>query len=101
MLVHNSRNELQNSVRMLDAIAAIFCFRIWSQDVSQAYLERADKLFRNVYVLSPEEFQLRSDQLLKLLNLLYGLSDSADYWHKTFVRHITRDLSMKLSTSDL
>ncbi len=37
-LVNNSTNLRQISVRTITALAAIFGFRIWSHDVSQAYL---------------------------------------------------------------
>lgn len=54
-----------------------------------------------VYVRPTKEFQLPSDQLLKLLKPIYGLSDSGDYWHATFSNHLIRDLGMTSTTGDL
>lgn len=101
LLVHHSTNLRQNSIRVLVAIAAIFGFGLWSQDVSQAYLQSADKLMRDVYVKPTKEFHLASNQLLKILKPLYGISDSGDYWHSTFSNHLIHDLRMTTCTGDL
>lgn len=37
-LVHTSTNLRQISIKLLTALAAVFGLRIWSQDVTQAYL---------------------------------------------------------------
>lgn len=88
ILVHNSTNLRQGSIRVLVAIVAVFGFRIWSQDVSQAYLQSAEKLMHDVYVKPTKEFHLSDTHLLKLLKPLYGLADSGDYWHATFSKHL-------------
>lgn len=93
-LVHNSTNLRQSYFRVLVAIAAVSRFRSWSQDLSQAYLQSADKLMREVYVKRTKEFRLPPGRLLKLLNPLHGLSDSGDYWHSTFSEHLINDLHM-------
>lgn len=72
------------------SLATILCFRLWSKDMSFAYIQGAKKIRRRVYLKRSPEFQLANDQLLEILRLLYGLSDPEDYWHATFVKHMER-----------
>lgn len=83
------------------ALAAIFGFRIWSQDVTQAYLQSAGTLLRDVYVKPPKEFHLAPNQLLNLLKPLYGLTDAGDYWDATITHHLKNDLEMRASALDI
>lgn len=100
-LIHASPTVRQHTVKLLIAIAAIHGFSLWTPDVTQAYLQSAERLSRKVYLRAPYEFNLTSDELLKLLKPLYGLSGSGDYWHHTFKGHLRRDLSMTQATGDL
>jgi Reverse transcriptase (RNA-dependent DNA polymerase) len=78
-LVHQPMTARQQSTKLLEAMAAIFRFRIFTHDVQQAYLHSDDKLMRDVYISLSKEFELGSDAVLKLLKPLYGLCDSGDY----------------------
>ena len=98
--MHDTSTARQYSVRILIGLAAIFGFRLFSTDVTQAYLQSAERLMRDVYIKPNGEFELSKDQLLKLLKPLYGLADSGDYWGKTFSQHLTDDLGMKPCVCD-
>lgn len=92
--VHPSPNPRPQTVKILIAVAALFRFGLWSQDVSQAYLQSASKLTREVYIKQRLGIRIRLDQLPKLLKHLYGLSESGDYRHATMATHLKKDLGM-------
>lgn len=101
VLVHSSTSLRQRSIKALPAIAAIFGFRVWSQDVSKAYLQSADRLMREVYMKPARELHLPEGALRKLLKPLHGHSDSGDYWNVTMVRHLKKYLMMHPKTLEL
>ena len=100
-LVHTSTNLRHHSIRLLTALAAVFGLRIWSQDVTQAYLQSADQLMRDVYIRPAKEFRLNENQLLRLLKPLYGLTDAGDYWDATMTNHLKNDLGMSQTSLDI
>ena len=101
LLVHNSTTVRQSSTRLIMALAATFGFRIWSQDVKQAYLQSSENLMRQIFLKPSKEFGLPSGKFLKLQKPLYGLADSGDYWYNTMSKHIRDDLEMKSTTGDI
>jgi Reverse transcriptase (RNA-dependent DNA polymerase) len=78
-LVHDASTSKQQSTKLLIGLAAIFGYRIFSTDVTQAYLQSAEPLMRDVYIKPSAEFELNANQVLKFLRPLYGLADSGDY----------------------
>lgn len=85
--IRSSTTLLRYSFRVLIALATVSGFMIWSQDVSQAYLQSAEDPLRDVYDRVPDEFKFQFRQLLKILKPLCGPTDSGDYWHNTFSNH--------------
>jgi len=67
LLVHDISVARQHSTKILIGIAAIFGFRLFSTDVTQAYLQSAENLKRDIFIDPPEEFNLKPDELIKLL----------------------------------
>lgn len=99
-LVHIRTTLKHASTRIIIALAACFGLRIWSQDISQTYLQSASQLISEIYLKPGKDLQIEGNQLLKLLRPLYGLSKSGDYWNTTFSNHIKNDLKMANAISD-
>lgn len=70
-------------------------------DVSQAYLQSRNLLFRDVYVKPKGSIKLKEGHLLNLIETLYELIDRGNYWHNTVAYHLKGDLLMKPITGDL
>jgi Reverse transcriptase (RNA-dependent DNA polymerase) len=83
-LVHDTATSRQHSSRLLVGLAASFGFRLFSTDVTQAYLQSSENILKDVYVKPTKEFVLEPGKILKLRRPLYGLADSGDYWGKHY-----------------
>lgn len=93
LLVHNSKNIKQSSIRILLSIAALFGFNMVSRrfaSISSIFWKNK----RDIYVEPTKAFKLSRDVLLNLPKTLYGQTDAGDYWHATFTNHLHNDLKM-------
>lgn len=95
LLVHASTTVSPQAIRLLVSLATIFGFRLWSEDMTLADIRGAERILRNVFVRGKPEFQLSAGQLLQVLRPLYGLADSGDYWHATFLKHLKKYIVMQ------
>lgn len=93
-LVHTSTNLRQSSIRLITALTSVYDFEVWMQHVTQAYLQSADKLLRDIYIRPPTDLCLLEILLLKLQKPLYGLGESGDYWEVTMTRHLKNDIKI-------
>jgi Reverse transcriptase (RNA-dependent DNA polymerase) len=104
-LVHNSTTLTQSSTNLILSFAALFRFRVWNQDVTQAYTQSALALMRKIFLQPAKNdldyFEMTSDEVLQLLRPLYGLADAGDYWNVTMVDHMLNDLGLARTDSDL
>jgi Reverse transcriptase (RNA-dependent DNA polymerase) len=87
-------------IRLIFALASIFDFKFWTQDVTQAYFQSAGTPARKVFIEKPaSELELCPNQALQLLRPLYGLADSGEFWYRELAHH-HRDLGMNTLTTD-
>lgn len=101
MLINTANTVRHNSVKVLVSINAMHGYRVWTQDVSQAYLLESEKMGRKAYINPQEKFKLGTGKLLRLLKPLYGITDYGDLWNNNFTKHLTLELSMVRITGDL
>ena len=100
-MVHSSQTLQPSSIRLLLALASIFGFQVWTSDVTQAYLQSAIPLSRDLFLDSKvPELELSPDQCMQILRPLYGLTESGDLWFQTLQQHHTLDLKMSHLKSD-
>lgn len=75
-------------------------YKLWSFDVTQAYLQSTVDLSRPVYICPSRELAEPDVYLLRLCKALYGLSDSGDYWNETLPRTLKAAIGLMPSTGD-
>ena len=97
-IVHNITTLRQSSIKIIVSTAAVRNFRLFSHDVTQAYLQSDEEMSREIYLRPKVEdrkyFRVTGDVLLQILRALYGVTDAGDYWCVTSDKHIKDDLSM-------
>jgi Reverse transcriptase (RNA-dependent DNA polymerase) len=99
-MVHHNTTARQQSTRLLIGLAAIFGFRVCTHDVQQAYFQSAENLLRDVYLKPSAVLNVSSGTMLKLLRPLYGLCDAGDYWARTILDHLAKDLNLVQTVGD-
>jgi hypothetical protein len=83
IMVRSFTNIQERSLRIVFALTGILGIKIWTQDVTQAYLQSAGTLARDAFINKPApELELNSEQELKLLRPFYGLADSGDFCYR-------------------
>lgn len=97
-LAHDVTTLRPTSIREVLSVAPVLGMRLFTHDVTQAYIQSEEHFFTNVFLVPKERdrhlFGVTSDKALKLIKPLYGLCDSGDYWAQTIERHLCSDLGM-------
>lgn len=82
-MVHDSVTLRASSVLLILSVAAVKGFRVFLQDVNQAYLPSKDNLTREIFILRKQEDRqilgVSDDEMLELLAPLFGICDDGDY----------------------
>ena len=103
-LVHNTTSLRQRSVRIIVTFAAVKGYRVFRNDIKQAYLQSDEELSRQIFVVPKRKdlqfFEMGENDALDLRKPLYGNGDSREYWGVTFDRHARHDLNMTPTDGD-
>lgn len=103
MLVHDVTALRPASIRIILSTAAVLALRLFSYNVTQAYLQATDLLTRLIFLRPKAEdrslFGLADDELLQIINPLYGLCDSGDYCNITINSHMIKVLKIERAKS--
>jgi hypothetical protein len=87
-IVHDTATLSQRGARMIFAMAAIFGWKVWTEDVRQAYIQTTGRLVRDVFLTNlhgaEAELNLKPHEALRLLRPLYGLTEAGDLWNAEF-----------------
>ena len=84
-----------------DRNCCYYWFNVWTEYVSEAYLESASEHCTK-FIWSPIIIsRLLLDINAKLLRPLYGLADSCDYKHATFAVHLKKNLGILTVSGDM
>lgn len=90
---------------MLLSAASMLNCRLFSHDVTQAYLQSKENLSRCICIKKKPEYMatlgLQVGELLELHRPLYGLFNAGDYWSATMDLHFVSDLGMNATAGDL
>jgi hypothetical protein len=72
------------------------------RDITQAYVQSADKLLRTLYAKPPKELldAFPPNTIFRVVRPLYGAAESGLYWFKTYHNHHKEKLRMKTSSYD-
>lgn len=103
-VIHNLATLRQRSTRILASTSAVMGLRIFSHDITKAYLQSQERFTMQLY-LRPRpgdrhQFNLKEGELLRIDLPLYGICDAGDYGHVTFATHTEQDLGMVSLTPD-
>lgn len=96
---HYATNLKHRSVRVISSTSANEKLKVWSDDAKQAYIQ-CDQEGRYIVLILQPEMNLPKHVLLKLLKMLYGLSESGDSWNRKLKAAFTQVLKIIAMTGN-
>lgn len=100
VLVYNTSTCEQHSSKTLIKIGSIFGFRIFSSDATQANLQSAEKLMRDVHIKPLPQICSGQNQVLQLIKPLHELAKRGNYQGRIRKYRIVENPGMKSKRSD-
>lgn len=97
-VVYDTSTLRASFIRFILSVSTIIRFYLFSQDVTQAYLQSNYNLSRKISVLPKDNdlgiFALKKGNLFELSKPLYGICEAGDYWGVAMDEHIVNDLQV-------
>lgn len=107
MVLTQSPTIQRASQRLILCITALLQgedMRLYSRDITQAYVQSTTKLNRDFYTRIPPELaealSVPNGTVVKVVRPLYGIPESGNHWFKTYHEHHVKELEMNQSTYD-
>lgn len=98
IVIHDTATLRAASIRLILSAASFHRFRLFSHDVTQAYLQSKYLLTRKIFIrikdADLETFGLEKGQALYLKKPLYGICDAGNYRGITIEEHLINDIGM-------
>lgn len=85
---------------LLSLASSLPACKVFSRDVTQAYIQATKPLERPVYIKPPKEMGLSEDMVLLVVKPLYGIPESGLHWYMTYLEYHMDKLDMKRTTAD-
>ena len=97
-MMYNITPLRQSATRIIVSVAAIRNFRLFSHDVTQAYLQSDETRTRQVFLVPKkkymEHFGILEGEILELLRPIYDMTDVGDYCGVTVENHARNVLGL-------
>lgn len=84
IIFHDSTTLKHSSLRIILSFASITTYTLWSQDISQAYIQSDGPLRHPIFVKPAKKLNLPKDVIWKLIKTLYRVCNSGHYCNKIF-----------------
>ena len=84
----------------LSIAASLPNMKVYTRDVTQAYIQSRSRLEREVYIRAPKEMELKDGYVLRVIKPLYGIPESGLHWYLTYLAHHLDSLGMKRTRVD-
>jgi len=82
------------SLRLLLALAVSHRLRLFTRDVTKAFVNSKTPLRRPVYLRPPADMKLEKGKVLKVVKPLYGMPEAPIHWFKTYLDYHRDGLEM-------
>lgn len=103
-MVHYTSALRVSSVRIVLSVSVVMWFRLFSHNVTEAYLQRKSNLTRKVNISPKHKYMdilgLKYGEIFELVKPLYVLCDVGDYWGETIMTHLINYLPLRQTHRD-